>query len=69
MMLCKSPPPVYLSVQAYISCVDGTCLVVDAKHDLGNGVGRNAILVNDGVAQNSVFCHWVVCICGCHCHY
>lgn len=63
-VIWQSPPGVYLSVQAYVSCVDGTCLVVDAKHGLVNSVGRNALLANDGVAQNSVFCHWIICVCG-----
>lgn len=54
----------HLSVQAHVPGVDGSCLVVDAKHHLVDGVGGNAFLSDDGVAQVSVLRHGVVGISG-----
>lgn len=62
--MSPSPGAPHLSVQADIPGVDGARLVVDAKHDLADGVGGNALLSDDGVANVGVFRHGVVCIGG-----
>lgn len=59
----------YLSIQAHVSGVDSPCLVVDAEHDLGHGVGRNTLLANDGVAQNGVFSARIIRVGGRYRYY
>lgn len=49
-LISQAYAALHLSVQAYIPCVDSSCLVVDAKHNLVDGAGRNALLANDRVA-------------------